>query len=104
MAFKRVFTETHTELITQKAINKPTKIIGVNLPITLGTNKALTILTTDAHFNLLVNSGTVAFLQRAIGPMPIKKTPGTIIATNTTSKYGGPTEILPKPIASITNG
>ena len=104
MAFKRVLIDTITELITQKAINKPTKIIGLNRPMTLGTNSALMMLIPIAHLSLLAKSGTDAFFQLAIGPIPIKKMPGTIIATKTVSKYGGPTEIFPMPIASISNG
>ena len=44
------------------------------------------------------------FFQRAIGPIPMRKTSGASSGTKTVSKYGGPTEILPRFIASSASG
>ena len=49
-------------------------------------------------------SGSSACFQRASGPTPIRNTSGAISGTNTVSKYGGPTEILPMPSASSNSG
>src|SRR6266705_7177892 len=49
-------------------------------------------------------SGRSAFFQRASGPIPMRKSAGAISGTNTVAKYGGPTEILPRPDASSASG
>ena len=46
----------------------------------------------------------LARFQRASGPTPIRNSAGAISGTNTVSKYGGPTEILPAPSASSASG
>ena len=88
----------------QKASSRPKLIIGLHLPIVSGNNKALATLTAKAHFTRTSKSGRLASFQRAIGPMPIRKSAGVISGTNTLSKYGGPTEILPRSSASRNNG
>src|SRR2546427_7817765 len=50
------------------------------------------------------SSGRLVRFQRASGPTPIRNSAGAISGTNTASKYGGPTEILPAPSASSTSG
>jgi hypothetical protein len=52
----------------------------------------------------MANSGKDEFFQRAIGPIPIRNNAGVINGTKTVSKYGGPTEILPRPSASKNSG
>ena len=62
------------------------------------------MLTPNAQRKRIASSGKLDFFQRANGPSPIRKIAGAIKATNTDSKYGGPTEIFPSSSASITNG
>src|SRR5262249_40375357 len=50
------------------------------------------------------SSGRLARFQRASGPTPMRNSAGVISGTNTASKYGGPTEILPAPSASSASG
>ena len=49
------------------------------------------------------SAGDVDF-QRASGDTIISRTTGAISGTNTASKYGAPTEILPSPRASSASG
>jgi len=49
-------------------------------------------------------SPTGAPFQRTKGPTARSSSTGTISGTNTVSKYGGPTEILPMPSASRNSG
>jgi hypothetical protein len=48
--------------------------------------------------------GKLACFHLAIGPNPIRKIAGAINGTNTASKYGGPTDIFPRPKASTSKG
>ena len=91
-------------LATHTPINTPTAAISEIFPITEGTNNAETTLITAASFKRVPISGMLAFFHLASGPRPIKNKPGAIMATNTASKYGGPTEIFPPPSASINSG
>src|SRR5271169_2191343 len=95
---------TSTEPISQKASSRPREIKGVHLPNTKGRNNAITTLAANAQRTRCHMSGTLACFQRAIGPMPISSTMGTISGTNTVLKYGGPTESLPMPSASMNSG
>src|SRR5205807_10000072 len=61
-------------------------------------------LTPSAQRSSTASSGRLVRFQRASGPTPIRKRAGAISGTNTASKYGGPTEILPTPSASSTSG
>src|SRR5471030_3273807 len=69
-----------------------------------GTIIAAAKLTARAQRNRTASSGRLACFQRASGAIPIRNNAGAISGTNTASKYGGPTEILPKPNASSTSG
>ena len=63
-----------------------------------------TSATPSAQRSRVHRSGSRVDFQRASGPMPIRNTSGAISGTNTASKYGGPTEILPRPSASRNSG
>ncbi len=69
-----------------------------------GAINALTKLTPAAQRIRIARDGKLICFHREIGPSPIRKIAGVIIGTKTASKYGGPTEILPKSSASITSG
>ena len=76
--------------------------------VTWPANQALisapTTATPSAQRRRRARSGSSALFQRAIGPMPIRKIAGAIKGMKTVSKYGGPTEILPRPKASSASG
>src|SRR5574343_1350549 len=59
---------------------------------------------TSAQRRARAISGIEASFQRAKGPTAIRNKIGVITGTKTASKYGGPTEILPTPSASISSG
>src|SRR3981189_2635598 len=61
-------------------------------------------LTPSAQRSSTASSGRLVRFQRASGPTPIRNSAGAISGTNTASKYGGPTEILPTPSASSSSG
>ena len=88
----------------QNASSRPKLFIGVQRPVTNGTRSALTTLTARAQRRRCQRSGSFASFQRASGPTPIRKTSGAITGTNTASKYGGPTDILPSDSASRKSG
>ncbi len=100
----RSLTLTAADATTQNARKRPKAIIGVQRPAMNGTMSAEARLTPSAHLSRDARSGSSAFFQRAMGPMPIRKTSGAMIGTNTASKYGGPTEILPRLSASRNSG
>ena len=86
------------------ASRRPKLTIGVHLPAANGSSSAVTRLTASAHLSRCQRSGSVACFHRASGPTPIRNTSGVISGTNTVSKYGGPTEILPRLSASRNSG
>ncbi len=92
------------DAISQKARNRPKLTSGVQRPTRNGTTSAVARLTPSAHLSRSAMSGSSAFFQRAIGPIPIRNTSGAMIGTNTALKYGGPTEILPPFSASRKSG
>src|SRR5258708_12040954 len=77
---------------------------GLQRPIANGIASAATRLAAKAQRRRAAISGRFAFFQRASGPIPMRKSAGAISGTNTVSKYGGPTEILPRPDASSASG
>ena len=87
---------------TQAASRMPSALI-IEPPAANDTPAAST-LASNAHFSRRARSGTLASRQRANGPTPIRNTAGAISGTNTASKYGGPTEILPSDSASSSSG
>src|SRR5207244_1295973 len=89
---------THAESRTPSAIN------GVQRPRIKGNAIAVTIAAPNAHLRRVARSGNDALRHAASGPIPIRNTSGAISGTNTASKYGGPTEILPRPSASRNSG
>ena len=59
-----------------------------------GNRSAAAPLAARAQRRRRASSGSGACFQRATGPTPMRKIAGTMIGTNTASKYGGPTEIF----------
>src|SRR5258706_70687 len=82
----------------------PKATIGLQCPMANGIVSAATRLAATAQRRRAAISGRFAFFQRASGPIPMRKSAGAISGTNTVSKYGGPTEILPKPAPSTATG
>jgi hypothetical protein len=58
----------------------------------------------SAHFRRTKMSGRLSPFQRTSGPTPIRNKAGAISGTNTALKYGGPTDSLPMPSASMNSG
>src|SRR4029453_6665557 len=86
------------------ASNRPSDVNTDQRPNASGTTTAVAIATPRAHLSRVHKSGSDAFRHAATGPIPIKNTSGVIGGTNTESKYGGPTEILPRFSASMNSG
>ena len=85
-----------------RARPKPTS--ALQSPNSSGDRKPSTRLTASAQRSSTASSGTLERFQRASGPTPIRNRAGAMSGANTASKYGGPTEILPAPKASIASG
>src|SRR5262245_36815007 len=77
---------------------------ALQLPNRNGDRRQSARLTPSAQRSSTASSGRLQRFQRASGPTPIRKSAGAISGANTASKYGGPTEILPAPIASMASG
>src|ERR1041385_6058701 len=93
-----------TVVTIHRASNNPRLASGFHLPRTNGSRIAEITLTIKAQRNRTAISGRLAFFQRAIGPTPIKNIAGAIKGTKTLLKYGGPTDSLPRPNASMISG
>ncbi len=73
-------------------------------PMAKGRASAASTAAASAQRRRETRSGRLACFQRASGPTPMRNSAGAISGTNTVSKYGGPTEILPRPEASSASG
>ena len=93
-----------TEAMIQNAISSPVAPTMPMPPLAQATISVATTALPAAHFSREARSGSSLSFQRAIGPTPIRKTSGVSSGTNTVSKYGGPTEILPRFMASSASG
>src|SRR6266849_3948218 len=89
---------THAASSRQKATS------ALQRPIAKGSASPAARLAAKAQRRRVARSGRLAFFQRASGPIPIKNKAGAMTRTNTISKYGGPTEYLPRFSASIVKG
>src|SRR4026207_1864445 len=69
-----------------------------------GTTTAVTRLTPKAQRGRMAKAGRLACFHCASGPIPIQKMAGVSRGRKTVSKYGGPTEILPRSNASKNKG
>jgi len=65
---------------------------------------ATTAAASMAQRTVRVISGIDASFQRAKGATPMRNNTGAMTGTKTALKYGGPTEILPTPSASMSSG
>src|SRR5690625_459652 len=93
---------TAVEIHAASAI--PNATSADHLPYKKGTPTPATTATKRGRFNCFNTSRSFALFQFATGPTAIRSNAGTIRGTNTRLKYGGPTEILPIPSASIKSG
>ena len=66
--------------------SKAKAMSGDQRPITTGRTSAVTTLTPNAHFSRAARLGISSAFQRAMGPMPIRKTAGAMSGKNTASK------------------
>src|SRR5574340_536679 len=95
---------TVAEEAIHTASSKPSATIGFQLPMVRGKSAAEATLTAKAHFRRDASAGISACFQRASGPTPVRNRIGVTSGMNTALKYGGPTEILPMPRASMNSG
>ena len=93
-----------TDETIQNAIRRPVAATMPTPPLSQATSSVATTALAAAHLSRDARSGSAVSFQRAIGPIPIRKMSGVRSGTNTVSKYGGPTEILPRFIASSASG
>ena len=73
-------------------------------PNAIGVATPITNATAAGMYNRLSMALILADFQLATGPTAINNSAGTISGTKTALKYGGPTESLPNPNASIKSG
>src|SRR2546423_9093242 len=92
------------ERTPQIATARPKPTMALHLPIASGSRMPRARLTARAQRSRTASWGSEACFQRASGPTPMRKSAGAMSGTNTASKYGGPTQILPAPTASSTSG
>src|SRR6185503_9427804 len=88
----------------QNASSKPKLVSKAQRPKSSGTNNAAISTMIAVQRSRRSRSAASPLRQATSGPMPASSTAGAISGANTDSKYGGPTEILPRPSASRKSG
>ena len=59
---------------------------------------------TKGNITRFIDSERLEVLQRELADMPMKIARAIVVGTKKKSKYGGPTDILPKSRMSLTSG
>ena len=103
-AFSRCANCATEAATTHRPSHRPKATISDHRPSTNGSTSAATTETPSAQRRRTHRSGSAARFQLATGPIAMRKTAGAISGKNTASKYGGPTEILPRLSASRNSG